>query len=143
MRERAWSAGSRGFTLLEMLFVLVVVGLLVGLTVPRFAAGLEQRELIAQRADIEDQLRELPRRVRLTAHPLLLPKDLNAKDLGDGLAPLRLPDGWQLGFKPELEISMLGTCSASKVTLIHAQNPGMNADYEIAPLNCELSTSQL
>lgn len=133
------STRPRGFTLLEMLFVLVVVGLLVGLTVPRFAAGLEQRELITQRADIEDQLRELPRRVRLTAHPVVLPKDMDVRDLGDGLAPLRLPEGWGLVFKPALEISMLGTCSASKLTLTHVRNHGVSAGYEIAPISCELS----
>jgi prepilin-type N-terminal cleavage/methylation domain-containing protein len=128
-----------GFTLLEMLFVLVVVGLLVGLTVPRFAAGLEQRELIAQRADMEDQLRELPRRVRLTAHPIQLPQDMKLPNLGDGLPPLRQAAGWAIDFKPPLEISMLGTCSASSVLLTHAQSPGMDASYRIAPLNCELS----
>ena len=129
-----------GFTLLEMLFVLVVVGLLVGLTVPRFAAGLDQREWIAQRADIEDQLRELPRRVRLNANPLQLPVDLKISDLGDGFAPLRLPSGWQIAFTPALEISMLGTCSASTVLVSKPDNPSMNATYQIAPLSCELSS---
>ena len=133
----------RGFTLLEMLFVLVVVGLLVGLTVPRFAAGLEQRELIAQRADIEDQLRELPRRVRLNAHPVQLPLDLKQPNIGDGFAPLRLPLGWQIAFAPPLEISMLGTCSASTVSVSQPDNPGMDTAYQIAPLSCELSSSPL
>lgn len=128
-----------GFTLLEMLFVLVVVGLLVGLAVPRFAAGLEQRELIAQRAFIEDQLRELPRRVRLISRPVQLPEDLKLYDLGDGLAPLRLPLGWKITFKPDLEISMLGACSASNVLVTNTGNPGMNFSYLIASLSCELS----
>jgi prepilin-type N-terminal cleavage/methylation domain-containing protein len=132
----------RGFTLLEMLFVLVVVGLLVGLTVPRFAAGFAQRELIAQRADIEDQLRELPRRVRLNATPIVLPKDMGIKNFDDGLPSLHLPDGWEITFKPALEISMLGTCSASTLTLTQAQDPRMNAGYAIASLNCELSAVQ-
>ena len=83
-----------------MLFVLFVVGLLVSLTVPRFAAGYQQRELLAQRADIEDQLRELPRRVRLSAQPLQLPLDLKLPDLGDGSAPLHLPPGWEIAFDP-------------------------------------------
>ncbi len=137
------SGTRRGFTLLEMLFVLVVVGLLVGLTVPRFAAGLEQRELIAQRADIEDQLRELPRRVRLNAHPVLLPLDLKKPNIGDGMAPLRLPPGWQIAFTPPLEISLLGTCSASKVLVSQQDNPGMDTAYQIAPLSCDLSSSSL
>jgi len=137
------SGTRRGFTLLEMLFVLVVVGLLVGLTVPRFAAGIEQRELIAQRADIEDQLRELPRRVRLNAHPVQLPLDMKQPDIGDGFAPLRLPSGWQIAFAPPLEISMLGTCSASTVAVTQPDNPNMDAAYQIASLSCELTSTPL
>lgn len=135
------SGNRSGFTLLEMLFVLVVVGLLVGLTVPRFAAGLEQRELMAQRAEIEDQLRELPRRVRLNSQPVQLPLDLKQSDIGDGFAILRLPLGWRIAFVPPLEISMLGICSASTVSVSQPDNPGMDTTYQIAPLSCELSSS--
>lgn len=130
-----------GFTLLEMLFVLFVVGLLVSLTVPRFAAGYQRRELLAQRADIEDQLRELPRRVRLSAHPLQLPSDLKLPDLGDGSVPLRLPPGWKIAFDPVLEISLLGACSASSVTLRPEAQPALSAQYRLAPISCELSTT--
>lgn len=128
-----------GFTLLEMLFVLFVVGLLVSLTVPRFAAGYQQRELLAQRSDIEDQLRELPRRVRLNAHPLQLPADLKLKDLGDGRAPLQLPAGWSVSFAPALEISLLGACSPAKITISHADSPALMARYQLSRLNCEIS----
>jgi hypothetical protein len=122
-----------------MLFVMFVVGLLVSLTVPRFAAGYQQRELLAQRADIEDQLRELPRRVRLSAHPLALPADLKLPDLGDGVALLRLPAGWSLAFEPAMEISLLGACSPSVVRISHQDAPAMTALYQIAELSCELT----
>lgn len=128
-----------GFTLLEMLFVLFVVGLLASLTIPRFATSYQLRELTAQRSDIEDQLRELPRRVRLSAHPLELPADLKLPDLGDGVAPLRLPPGWELGFEPSLEISLLGACSSSRVQITHADTPMLTARYQIARFTCEIS----
>lgn len=131
-----------GFTLLEMLFVLFVVGLLVSLTVPRFSAGYQQRELLAQRADIEDQLRELPRRVRLSVHPLQLPLDLKLPDLGDGSAPLRLPSGWEITFDPALQISLLGACSSSSVSLRLDAHPALSAQYKLAPISCELSATQ-
>jgi len=124
-----------------MLFVLFVVGLLVSLTVPRFAAGYQQRELLAQRADIEDQLRELPRRVRLSAQPLQLPLDLKLPDLGDGSAPLHLPPGWEIAFDPALQISILGACSASSVSLRIGAHPALSAQYKLATISCELSTT--
>ncbi len=130
-----------GFTLLEMLFVLFVVGLLVSLTVPRFATGYQQREFLAQRADLEDQLRELPRRVRLSAHPLQLPSDLKLPDLGDGSAPLRLPPGWEIAFDPALQISLLGACSSSRVSLKLLSDRALSAEYKLAPISCELSTT--
>lgn len=129
----------RGFTLLEMLFVLFVVGLLAGLTIPRFTASYQSREHKAQRGDIEDQLRELPRRVRLQAHPLSLPADLKLADLGDGAPPLRLPSGWALGFDPPLEISLMGACSASKLVLNHRDAVELTVRYQVARLTCDLT----
>jgi len=132
------SNASGGFTLLEMLFVLVVVGLLVGLTMPRFAAGLEQRELLAQRKMIEDQLRELPHRVRLNARPMQLPLDFNQADMGDGLPPLQLPKGWTITFMPPLEISILGTCSPSLASVSKSDSSNMDAAYRLEAITCEL-----
>ena len=131
--------GQRGFTLLEMLFVMFVVGMLASLTIPRFAASYQARELLAQRSDIEDQLRELPRRVRLSAHPLALPIDLKLADLGDGAPPLRLPPGWEIAFDPVLEISLLGACSPSKIVISHGEAPALAARYQVERLTCELS----
>ena len=119
--------------------MLFVVGLLTSLTIPRFTSNLERRELIAQRSDIEDQLRELPRRVRLSAHSVELPTDLKLSDLGDGRAPLRLPPGWEISFEPALEISLMGVCSASTVKLGYHDTPAVAMRYQIARLSCEIS----
>ena len=119
--------------------MLFVVGLLASLTIPRFAASYQLRELTAQRSEIEDQLRELPRRVRLSARPLELPADLKLLDLGDGIAPLRVPSGWKLGFEPSLEISLLGACSPSTVQIAHKDMPLLTARYQIARFTCEIS----
>jgi general secretion pathway protein G len=129
----------RGFTLLEMLFVLMVVGLMAGLTIPRFAGSYLLRELTAQRGDIEDQLRELPRRVRLNARPLELPADLKLLDLGDGKPPLRVPPGWDVRFTPPLEISLLGACAPTVVSISHTENEALSVSYQIARLSCEIS----
>ena len=101
---------SGGFTLLEMLFVLVIVGLLVGLTAPRFGAGIDRYEALSRRQALEDQIRQLPRRARLAATALELPRDLQVENLGDGSPALTIPDGWSIDFTPPLIISQLGAC---------------------------------
>lgn len=134
--------GATGFTLLEMLFVLFVVGLLAGLAVPRFAAGLEQRERLLEREFVEDQLRELPRRVRLSAHPVRwdtpAPEEPGVRA---GAQLLDLPPGWTLQFQPPLEISQLGVCSGTQVRLVHATRSDLNSHYRIAAITCELSVA--
>jgi hypothetical protein len=130
---------SLGFTLLEMLFILFVVGLLASLTVPRFSAAYQTRELLAQRATVEDQLRELPRRVRLSARALALPTDLTQTDFDDQGMPLRVPEGWEVSFTPALEVSMMGVCSASVVQMANPSFPEMSARYQVAQSTCDLS----
>jgi prepilin-type N-terminal cleavage/methylation domain-containing protein len=129
---------SAGFTLIEMLFVLFIVGLLVGLTAPRFAARIDRYEIYSQRQDIEDQLRQMPRRVRSAAKTVELPADLSMSDLGDGEPVLSMPSGWTISFSPPLVVSRLGACSASEVLLQPVSMTEAAARYKIAELNCEL-----
>jgi prepilin-type N-terminal cleavage/methylation domain-containing protein len=128
-----------GFTLLEMLFVMFVIGLLASLTVPRFSAAYQSRQLLGQRGDIEDQLRELPRRVRLAAQALVLPGDAAKADFDAVGMPLRLAEGWDVTFTPPLEVSMMGVCSASVVQIANPAFPDMAGRYQIAQSTCELS----
>lgn len=44
-----------GFTLLEMLFVMLIVGLLTSLMAPRLGGNLEHFEALSQRQELEDQ----------------------------------------------------------------------------------------
>jgi prepilin-type N-terminal cleavage/methylation domain-containing protein len=128
-----------GFTLLEMLFVMFVVGLLVGLIAPRFASRIDAIERFSQRQELEDQLRQLPRRVRLAGRGIELPKDVALANLGDGEPVLKVPEGWAVGFEPPLMIGVNGACSASSVSLTTPEPKELPSRYRIAELSCELS----
>lgn len=121
-----------------MLFVMLVVSLLVGLTAPRFGAGIDRYEIHSQRQDIEDQLRQLPRRARLAARSVELPADQKLIILGDGEPVLRVPDGWTLSFNPPLVVSRLGACAGSEVTLLSSIQIEASTRYKIVDLSCEL-----
>lgn len=118
---------------------MLIVGLLVGLTAPRFGAGIDQYETRSQYEHIEDQLRQLPRRVRLAARGLELPKDQQLTNLGDGEPPLNLPPGWTVTFYPPLVISRLGACNGTTVTVSPpSQNTASPHLYKILEFSCEL-----
>lgn len=114
-----------------------VVGLIVGLVGPRMGARLEQVERRSQRLDIEDQLRQLPRRVRLAGRNIELPKDQGLADLGDGARILDLPSGWVLEIQPPLVIAANGACSGATLLLIAPDELPLR--YQIAEPTCELS----
>lgn len=121
-----------------MLFVMFVVSLLVGLTAPRFGAGIDRYETHSQKQNIEDQLRQLPRRARLAARSVELPKDLKLNILGDGEPVLNISLGWTISFDPPLVISRLGSCSGTEVRLQSSNQIEASTRYKITDLSCEL-----
>ncbi|MGE3347331.1 MAG: type II secretion system protein [Ramlibacter sp.] len=128
----------KGFTLLEMLFVLFIVGLLVSLTVPRYAGNLRQRELATERQSLETRLVVLPRRARLTGVSVKLPADVGKPDLGDGAPVLDVPTGWTLTFNPEMQITMHSTCSTSEIELANKADAAMTYRYRVKEPSCEI-----
>lgn len=138
MRELSMRRSAAGFTLLEILFVVFIVGLLTSLLAPRIGASLDSFEGVSQRRLIEDQLRQLPRRVRYAGRGLELPRDLKKKDIGDGAPALRLPDGWIIDVQPPLIISPVGACSATVINLTRVDNPGVSARYGVGEIDCEI-----
>ena len=128
-----------GFTLLEMLFVMFIVGLLTSLMAPRLGANIDHFEALSQRKALEDQLRQLPRRTRYASKKIELPKDLAVKDVGDGGPALLSAPGWTLKATPPLLISSNGSCSASVLELISTKDPSVTTRYSVSEFTCELT----
>ncbi len=139
MMSGVWTERSAaGFTLLEVLFVVFIVGLLTSLLAPRIGASLSSFEAVSQRRLIEDQLLQLPRRVRYIGRGLELPRDQGKKDIGDGAPALQLPEGWTADIQPPLVISPVGACSAAVIKLVCTDSPGASARYGIHEISCEI-----
>ena len=136
--SRKKRGGQAGFTLLEILFVMFIVGLMTALVAPRIGVNLDHFEAVSQRKWLEDQITQLPRRTRYVGKSLELPKDLDRPDLGDGAPPLELPAGWQLIATPPLRISPSGACSATTLELRSEKDPGASQRYQLTELDCEL-----
>lgn len=122
-----------------MLFVMFIVGLTVALIAPRFGFRIDHIENLSRQHELEDQIRQLPRRVRLAGHRLELPKDLEAGKLGDGAPVLDIPNGWSVAFDPALLIAANGACSATTITI--ALPTGEIAErLKLAEVSCEPSS---
>lgn len=141
MKEARPHQHSRGFTLLEMLCVMTIVGLLSSLIAPRIGSSLAKIEKSSQIKEIEDQIRILPRRVRYIGKPFELPRDLQLGDIGDGKPALSLPPGWRIVSTPPLLISSAGACSRASVQIV-SDDIGTTPRYEIAEIGCEIKAIQ-
>jgi len=130
----------RGFTLLEIMFVIFVSGLLISLVAPRFGGRIELYEQHQQFKELESSLNQLPRRARQYAHAFELPRDISLEGFADGLPILKLPEGWNITFTPPLRISSLGACTHSKI-LVSVPPPGTDRYYSVAELSCELRSN--
>ncbi|WP_100655921.1 prepilin-type N-terminal cleavage/methylation domain-containing protein [Alteromonas flava] len=106
----------RGYTLLELLIVLVLMGLLMGLTAPRLAQMYDSVSFSLQRDDVLFQLQSVPFMVFQRGESFRL-LDLNEAPDADVLA---LPDGWQLDEigTTDVTYNALGFCSGGEATFV-------------------------
>lgn len=111
-----------GFSLLELLVVLVLVGLLTAVALPNLQALYQGATRAADREHILDQLAALGReaalrRVNYVVLDAEADADLVAADFEP--YPLQLPPGWTLKLDRPLRAHASGVCLGAEVTLLH------------------------
>lgn len=80
----------RGFTLLEMIVVLAILGLATALVAPSAIRGIDSWRRQSELDSLLDQIRALPGNARATGKAIAISDDaLKAKD-----APLRVASSW-------------------------------------------------
>jgi prepilin-type N-terminal cleavage/methylation domain-containing protein len=124
--------GQGGFTLIEILTVLVIAGLLAALAAPPLQRMAQAMERNTQHARVAAEITGLAYRAWLEGKPYTLG--------GDGQAPsayrLRLPEGWQAEFPKAITYAFNGICSGGRLTL---RGPDWREDWRLqGPLCGEL-----
>ncbi len=121
---------SRGFTLLEILMVLVLLGLVSSLIVPR--VGLIYDNLVL-RGERDQLLRDI--------HLLSIDANTRRSDIVAGVVQatgaqvMSVPDGWNVAFSDGLVFKSNGFCTGGVITLSHQSDRVWN--YSLAAPFCE------
>lgn len=106
---------SRGFTLVELLVVLMIAGLLTGIAMPRLHALVRGMEWAGQERDITSQVESLGYRAYSEGRALRLS---SLPDADAQAAPVKLPEGWRLEVPEPIEYGTNGACRGGRLALV-------------------------
>lgn len=112
-RTDAANVRQRGFTLLEMIVVLAILGLATALVAPAALSGIDSWRRQSELDSLLDQIRALPGNARARGKPIVLSDDtLKAKD-----APLRIAGDWTLSVPAPWQVGGNGVCQGGKIAI--------------------------
>ncbi|MBT1064899.1 prepilin-type N-terminal cleavage/methylation domain-containing protein [Bowmanella sp. Y26] len=115
---------SPGFTMIELLVTLVLLGLIVAVVAPGMDAWLMAREAAAQRAMVAGKLMLLPLEANRSGQTIRIN---SATDLGLNDVALK--------FEPAIEVNSNGYCRGGAFTLTQGQRA---YHFEVLPPFCEV-----
>ena len=120
----------RGFTLLEMIAVLAIMGLVAGLVGPSMLRGVDAWKRAAEIDRLLDQVRSLPGRARAGGHDI----EISQQALAGAVPPLRVEAGWQLVVDAPWRVRASGVCEGG---MIEARAGGSVRRVRVAPPFCD------
>ncbi len=117
-----------GFTLLELMVVLVLAGLLLGLVIPNLERLYESVVLSTERDQILDQFAALGREALAQGRDYAVfgttedsATEQSSRPAGNYQPyPLELPEGWRIHLENPVLVRANGICLGGEVTLLHA-----------------------
>lgn len=114
----------RGFTLIEILVVLIIAAMLAGIALPRLQQMVQSVEIANQRRSIINQLEGLGYRAFASGKPIRLASMSSMNNGNPEYPQFQIPVGWRLQAKQPIEYAFNGICSGGIITLIDPANRG-------------------
>lgn len=135
MTKAARLTFSHGFTLLEMLVVLLIAGLLAGIALPGLHRAAASLEYANQRKDLLEQIRGLGYRAFASGEPIVIDNPQN-KPLAASF-PLGIPEGWKIEVPKPIYYGFNGVCSGGEIQVIAPDQT--RTKLQLAPPLCQPS----
>lgn len=123
--HRTTASPARGYTLLEILFVLLLIGLVGSVVVPRVDGLYDSVVLGGEREDILNRLRELPLVARHQGQEVSL-----SGATAQSLLPADSTLDWTLSASQGLRYRANGFCTGGTVTLNHGSGRSWSYNLE-------------
>lgn len=130
---------NRGFSLVELLVVMAVVGLISALVAPNLSAMLSGVQRFTLRDGVVADLASLSFRAFALGQSFELSEAKLGTPLRDGNPVLALPAGWGLRADAPIRFSFNGTCSGGAIELV-APNGAVERLRLHAP-DCRISSN--
>ena len=135
--------GFSGFSLMELMVVLVLLGLITSLALPNLTRLYQSISLSLERDEIYDQFRGLGNEALSSGMSLVL-RQSSSED-GNALSrygnfrvhTLQLPTGWSLDLDKDLIVRANGVCLGAYVSLYHLGE--LYSQFELVAPFCEAS----
>jgi prepilin-type N-terminal cleavage/methylation domain-containing protein len=130
-----------GFTLIELVVAIAIVGLGLAIVVPRITGWLDRLTSSMRQQQVEDALSELGRKARHTGRTVVL-QSINASNIARNVVstsaeqpPIELPSNWTLTVEPPIAFRYDGLCTGGTV---HLSSPAGERHYRLVAPYCRL-----
>lgn len=121
-----------GFTLIEILVVLVIAGLIAGVALPRLVAISQRYEIATQKKRLLSEIGVLGYRAYVTGQARTLtslPSTLTESDT------VNVATGWRIEVSPPIQYAFTGICSGGTVKIISPD--GATEAWTLPPPLCK------
>jgi prepilin-type N-terminal cleavage/methylation domain-containing protein len=106
----------KGFTLIELVVALAIIGLGLSLVLPRMMGWVDRLAFSARQQRFEDALAELGSRARRSGRSVVL-RSTDFAAHSNEPAPIELPSNWSLTVEPPIAFRYDGVCTGGEVRL--------------------------
>ena len=127
----------QGFTLMEILIVLAIIGLLASITMPNMQKLSSSLEISTQKSTLKSELGQLSYRAYVNGESFELSHATLSKKLADNQETLLIPAGCDIKVPRPVQFSFNGICTGGSILI--TDSDGVTESVQLPPPSCKPS----